>query len=59
MTQSEFREMVLRKCDGDFIYIEDGSCLFFPEQGCGGYSAAALRVIAEELERRNKESSSE
>lgn len=48
-------ENVLRKLEefSDFITLDDGYLYYEPKPDCGALSAWALRVIADELDRRN------
>ena len=53
--KKEFCDRVIQSCErgNQFISLEDGFCYFWIE-GHGALSAEALRVIADELDRRNK-----
>ena len=39
---------------GDFVVIEDGRCVWWPQNN-GFLSAESLRILADELDRRNNE----
>ena len=54
--QNEYRDIVVRKCNerGEFTKLEDGFVYYFPSGG-GGLSEIQLRIIADEMERLNKE----
>ena len=50
------RKMVQRqklKIVSDFVTGEDGFVVFWPERRLGAFSAEVLRIIADELDRRN------
>ena len=49
----EFRARVLEAAEEDITL--DSEWVFWPTWNRGHYNAAALRVLADELDRRNKE----
>ena len=51
----EYRDRIIAKCDdrGDIGVMDDGFYHFWPDTG-GSMSSDCLRVIADELDRRNE-----
>lgn len=49
----EFRARVLEAAKDDIVL--DAGWVFWPTENRGHYNAAALRVLADELDRRNEE----
>lgn len=51
-------EELIKRCDlrGDFLMGEDGYWVWWPEEGILGFLESwALRVIADELDKRNED----
>jgi hypothetical protein len=56
MKKAEHDAMVVARCErhGDFETLDDGLVYYWPEGSRrGAYSAAFLRAVADELDRRN------
>lgn len=55
MGRDALDDEIIRKSEanGDFVTGDDGFVVFWPEGQCGGFEAWHLRVIADELDRRN------
>lgn len=49
----DFRRRVLEAAKEDIVL--DAGWVFWPTENRGHYNAAALRVVADELDRRNEE----
>jgi len=54
--REEFAQKIISKIEehGDFITMDDGFVHYYPENSRGSLCEESLRVIADELERRNK-----
>lgn len=53
----DLKEKLIEKVekDGDLIRCEDGYWVFWPSRNHGAFQAYHLRIIAEELDKRNIE----
>lgn len=49
------KPVIDRILEEDWVTAEDGYVLWFPREGKGGLTAYQLRLIANELDRRNDE----
>jgi hypothetical protein len=54
-TKEQYAKRIIEHVDKnhDFVYGDDGYCIYWVSQTGGGLTADALRVIADELDRRN------
>lgn len=50
--REQFRQQVVKSVESDFVAAEDGYFYWFPSPG-GMMSEEALRVVADELQKRN------
>lgn len=53
MSTAEYWQRVITMAQRDFIAFEDGYLRYWPDKINGALSAADLRIIADELDRRN------
>lgn len=54
MSREEHRQAVLRVVEPDLVTGEDGYQVYWPHKAAGFLRSQDLRVIAEELDRRNE-----
>jgi hypothetical protein len=55
MSSKPYRIVEAAERGGDFTTLDDGYVYFWPTSSCGAFSANDLRILADELDRRNKE----
>lgn len=54
VTMTNNRLIELADEAGDFVTGDDGFTLFWPDAKIGGFSSTNLRVLADEIDRRNQ-----
>jgi hypothetical protein len=52
---AEWRRRMLEFCEPDIVTADDGYKVFWPTKNNGYYGAYLLRIIADELDKRNEQ----